>query len=86
MLPFRVIIRTEEYMDMENYIETQTKILEKHLRFLTDQIARLGKVPGVQGTWRNASFRHKAPPAFTRGDFKRFWERLSVVPIVSSSR
>ncbi len=44
----------DEYVDMDTYLETQTKILQSEtLAMQTDQIAGSGEVPGIRRDVRN---------------------------------
>src|SRR5271154_183813 len=57
MLPFQGDNSYEEYMDMESYIETQTKILESEtLAFQTIKSLDLGRYPEFGGTPSGQTF------------------------------
>ena len=60
-LPFQDANAYDEYIDMDNYLETQTKILESEtLAFQTIRSLDLAKYPEFGGT--------SGPPAFGQGD------------------
>ena len=74
MLPFQGANSYEEYMDMENYIETQTKILESEtLAFQTIKSLDLGRYPEFGGTPTLRPLRRAPRLPSGRRSWARFW-------------
>jgi succinoglycan biosynthesis transport protein ExoP len=59
MLPFQQVGSYDEFMDMENYIETQAKILQSEtLALQTIKSLDLGRYPEFGGTTNTSTFAH----------------------------
>jgi succinoglycan biosynthesis transport protein ExoP len=59
MLPFQGVNSYDEFMDMENYIETQTKVLQSEtLAFQTIKSLDLGRYPEFGGTANSLTWTH----------------------------
>jgi succinoglycan biosynthesis transport protein ExoP len=85
MLPFQGDNSYEEYMDMENYIETQTKILESEtLAFQTIKSLDLGRYPEFGGTPNTPSFTQSAAASQRPAILSAFLGRLSVKRVPNS--
>ena len=75
MLPFQEVNSYDEFMEDENYLETQTKILQSEtLAFQTIKSLDLGRYPEFGGmpnslTWTTVAQRHSG-----RQSWGRFWE------------
>ena len=60
MLPFQDANSYDEYEDMENYIETQTKILQSEtLALQTIKSLDLGQIPGIRRESGRRSLGHR---------------------------
>src|SRR5271154_2706301 len=85
MLPFQGDNSYEEYMDMESYIETQTKILESEtLAFQTIKSLDLGRYPEFGGTPNAPSFTQSVAASKRPAILSAFLGRLSVKRVPNS--
>jgi len=85
MLPFQQVGSYDEYMDMENYIETQTKILQSEtLALQTIKSLDLGSYPEFGGTSSVIPWPHGSGVSKRPAILGAFQGRLSVKRVTNS--
>src|SRR5271163_2560379 len=85
MLPFQEVNSYDEFMDMENYIETQTKILQSEtLALQTIKSMDLGRYPEFGGTANSLAWTHGGTAQKRPSILGAFLGRLSVKRVPTS--
>jgi capsular exopolysaccharide synthesis family protein len=85
MLPFQEVNSYDEFMDMENYIETQTKILQSEtLAFQTIKSLDLGRYPEFGGAAKSLTWVRVGSAAQRPAILGAFLGRLSVKRVPNS--
>ena len=85
MLPFQEVNSYDEFMDMENYIETQTKILQSEtLAFQTIKSLDLGRYPEFGGAANSLTWAHSGAAPQRPAILGAFLGRLLVKRVPNS--
>jgi polysaccharide biosynthesis transport protein len=85
MLPFQEVNSYDEFMDMENYIETQTKILQSEtLAFQTIKSLDLGRYPEFGGAAKSLAWGQVGAASRRPAILGAFLGRLSVKRVPNS--